>query len=217
MRRSLTLPVRQFATVSVVVGVAMAVAAAAAVGRPVSTTPSTTISVGTGQSLFTSVGCSACHTFKAARATGKIGPDLDTVALSFAQFTTQVTNGGCAVMTKAACAKYKFSMSSFKSRLTPAQIADIAVFVYTKWNQAPTGSPPTTTTTTKTKTTSTTTTTAPPPTTTQVTPPTTTTTAPPPVTTTASECPPGQTIQSSGNTDGDDDETGRPSDLDGCI
>jgi uncharacterized cupredoxin-like copper-binding protein len=30
-------------------------------------------------------------------------------------------------------------------------------------------------------------------------------------------CAPGQTIQSTGNTDGDDDEAGRPSDDDGCV
>jgi uncharacterized cupredoxin-like copper-binding protein len=30
-------------------------------------------------------------------------------------------------------------------------------------------------------------------------------------------CAPGKTIQSTGNTDGDDDETGRPSDDDGCV
>jgi uncharacterized cupredoxin-like copper-binding protein len=63
----------------------------------------------------------------------------------------------------------------------------------------------TTTTTTTTPTTTTTTTT----TTTKST--TTTTTTP------LSECPPGVTIQSSGNSDNDADEGGSPSDLDGCI
>jgi uncharacterized cupredoxin-like copper-binding protein len=61
----------------------------------------------------------------------------------------------------------------------------------------------TTTTTTPTTTTTTTTTT---------TKSTTTTT-----TTTPSECPPGVTIQTSGNADNDADEGGSPSDLDGCI
>jgi hypothetical protein len=122
---------------------------------------------------------------------------------------TQITKGGCAVLTKAACAKYKFKMTPFKPRLTTAQIADVAQFVYTDRGKAPTGPPPATTTTT--------TTTAPGQTTT--TPVTTTT---PGTTTTPAGggndgCPPGVTIQTSGNTDGDDDETGRPSDADGCI
>jgi mono/diheme cytochrome c family protein len=30
-----------------------------------------------GKALFTEAGCVACHTFKAANATGKTGPDLD--------------------------------------------------------------------------------------------------------------------------------------------
>ncbi len=43
----------------------------------------------------------------------------------------------------------------------------------------------------------------------------TTTTA---TTTTVNDgCAPGMTIQSTGNTDGDDDETGRPTDEDGCV
>jgi hypothetical protein len=34
---------------------------------------------------------------------------------------------------------------------------------------------------------------------------------------TASECPPGVTLQISGHTDGDTDETGQPTDFDGCL
>jgi uncharacterized cupredoxin-like copper-binding protein len=52
------------------------------------------------------------------------------------------------------------------------------------------------------------------------TPPTSTspTTTSPATTTAANDgCAPGQTIQSTGNTDGDDDEAGRPSDDDGCV
>jgi uncharacterized cupredoxin-like copper-binding protein len=63
--------------------------------------------------------------------------------------------------------------------------------------------PPTTTTTT--------TSTTPTTTTTTTTKSTTTTTTP------LSECPPGVTISTSGNTDNDNDENGAPSDLDGCI
>jgi cytochrome c551/c552 len=35
-----------------------------------------------GKALFTSSGCAACHTFKPAAATGKIGPDLDSLKAS---------------------------------------------------------------------------------------------------------------------------------------
>lgn len=45
----------------------------------------------------------------------------------------------------------------------------------------------------------------------------TTTTATTTPTTVNDGCAPGMTIQSTGNTDGDDDETGRPTDEDGCI
>jgi mono/diheme cytochrome c family protein len=203
MRESLRLRARHVAWVSLALSVAAAAVATVALGRPSAAAPS----VSTGETLFTSVGCSACHTFKAARATGKIGPNLDTVKLTTAQLITQITKGGCAVLPKAACSKYKFSMSPFKPRLTTAQILDVAAFVYSDRNTAPKGPPPATTPTT----------TAPPQTTTQTTTPTTPVTTP---TTTAANndgCPAGTTIQTSGNTDGDDDETGRPSDLDGCI
>jgi hypothetical protein len=106
-------------------------------------------------------------------------------------------------------------MSAFKGRLKPAQIADIAAFVYKDRN--PKKAPKTTTTTTTTSTTSTT-----PATTTSSAPATTTTSAPPPATTTtggvtSDGCPAGQTIVTSGNTDNDGDEGGAPSDMDGCI
>jgi len=45
-------------------------------------TPTTTTAAAAptaaGKAVFLSVGCAACHTFKAAGANGKIGPDLDT-------------------------------------------------------------------------------------------------------------------------------------------
>lgn len=76
--------------------------------------------------------------------------------------------------------------------------------------------PPTTTTTaaappTTTSASSTTTAAAPPP------PPTTTTTLGPGGTDVIDGCPTGKTIPTSGNSDGDDDETGGQSDGDGCI
>jgi mono/diheme cytochrome c family protein len=199
--------------------------AAAAAGHQSAGLPA---NLATGLKEFTSVGCSACHTFKAAGAKGTIGPDLDTAKLTEAQIVLQVTKGGNQVMSAAAAAKYKFKMSAFKGRLTTAQIADVAAFVYTERGKAPVpGSLTTTTTATTTKAATTTTTAAAPP------PPATTTTAaapPPPTTTTAATttttaggtdtidgCPSGKTIPTSGNTDGDDDDNGAQSDGDGCI
>jgi mono/diheme cytochrome c family protein len=187
---------------------ALAAGATVALGNPLAGGTS----IATGQTLFSSVGCSACHTFKFARATGKIGPNLDPVKLTQAQIVTQITKGGCAVMTPAACAKYTFKMSPFSPRLTKAQIADVAVFVYTDRNKAPTGPPPATTSTTTHTTTGTTTTPGTTPTTTH-----STTTTPGGGGGAPNECAPGVTIPTSGNSDGDDDEAGAPSDFDGCI
>jgi mono/diheme cytochrome c family protein len=208
--------------VGTVAVVAVALFTAGALGRGVASTPN----LAEGLSLFTTKGCSACHTFETARATGKIGPNLDSVKLTLAQITTQVTKGGCAVLTKTQCAKYKFSMSAFGKTLTKVEIADVAAYVYTDRGKAPSPAK-TTTTTTKTATTSTTTskTTTPVSTTPVSTPPVSTV----PVTTTPAgeepypnntdvSCPPGTTINTSGNSDNDDDETGQgPSDGDGCI
>lgn len=204
-------------------GLLVAGVAAGAAGVRVASTPSASVTA--GLKVFTSAGCSACHTFRAAAATGKIGPSLDAVKLTQAQIITQVTNGGCAVMAKTACAKYKFSMSSFKSRLSKTQISEVAAFVYGERNKAPL--PGANTTTKSTTTTAATTTSTPPPVTTTA-PPATTAAAPPPPTTTANNgggggtdtldnCPAGKTIPTSGNSDGDDDETGAQSDGDGCI
>ena len=197
----------QVAAALVVVSIAVAMAAAAAVGRTAASPSASQIAA--GEKLFTTVGCSACHTFKAARATGKIGPSLDPVKLTTAQLITQITKGGCAVLTKAACAKYQFKMSPFKPRLTTAQIADVAAFVFADRNHAPVGPAPTTTA-------ATTTTSSTGKTTTPVT--TTTTSAGGGGATAQPECPPGVTIQTSGQTDGDTDETGAsPTDFDGCL
>jgi cytochrome c1 len=46
----------------------------------IGTLPKTTAPKGVpaaGKSQFTASGCNACHTFKPAAATGKVGPDLD--------------------------------------------------------------------------------------------------------------------------------------------
>lgn len=69
-----------------------------------------------GQALFTSVGCSSCHTLKAAGATGHVGPDLDTLKPTQAQVAKQVTDGGG-------------SMPAFKDQLSSAQIQQVAEYV----------------------------------------------------------------------------------------
>jgi len=71
----------------------------------------------TGGKLFISEGCSGCHTLKAAHATGKVGPNLNTLKPAYAAIIKQVTNGGGV-------------MPSFKGKLSTAQIQDVAAYVY---------------------------------------------------------------------------------------
>jgi mono/diheme cytochrome c family protein len=69
-----------------------------------------------GKAVFTSAGCSGCHTLKAAGATGTVGPNLDQVKPSYDKVVHQVEVGGGA-------------MPPFKGTLTPKQIQDVAAFV----------------------------------------------------------------------------------------
>ncbi len=69
-----------------------------------------------GKALFASAGCVACHTLKAAGATGAVGPNLDTTKPDKALITDRVTNG-------------KGGMPPFKGTLSDAQIAAVADFV----------------------------------------------------------------------------------------
>jgi mono/diheme cytochrome c family protein len=71
-----------------------------------------------GKQVFETAGCATCHTLKAAGATGTVGPDLDQLKPADATVVHQVTVGGGV-------------MPSFKSQLTPAQIQDVAAFVFT--------------------------------------------------------------------------------------
>lgn len=73
-------------------------------------------SAAAGKKVFTSIGCSGCHTLAAAGATGTVGPNLDQLAPDFKHVAAQVTNGGA-------------TMPSFKGRLSSQQIADVAAFV----------------------------------------------------------------------------------------
>ena len=69
-----------------------------------------------GSAVFTSAGCSSCHTLKAAGATGTIGPDLDQVRPSAATVAGIVRSGGGA-------------MPSFSGKLSDAQISAVAAYV----------------------------------------------------------------------------------------
>ncbi len=82
-----------------------------------------------GKSLFIST-CGACHTLSAAKTAGTIGPNLDKVMLGQATIVKAIDLGGAAVMAKAALAKYPTRMTPYKGVLTPAQVQDVAAFVF---------------------------------------------------------------------------------------
>jgi mono/diheme cytochrome c family protein len=69
-----------------------------------------------GRQIFTSVGCSNCHTLAAAGARGQVGPDLDRVRPTFAKAVRQVTHGGGA-------------MPPFAGQLSSAEIRAVARYV----------------------------------------------------------------------------------------
>jgi mono/diheme cytochrome c family protein len=65
---------------------------------------------------FVSLGCASCHTLKAADAHGGRGPNLDDLKPSAADVERQMIDGGG-------------GMPSFKSRLSPAELRALAVYV----------------------------------------------------------------------------------------
>lgn len=69
-----------------------------------------------GKKLFTSVGCSNCHTLSDAGAAGQTGPNLDIAKPMAAQVAAQVAQGGGA-------------MPSFAGQLTNDQIQAVAKYV----------------------------------------------------------------------------------------
>lgn len=71
-----------------------------------------------GKKVFTTAGCSGCHTLKAAAATGNVGPNLDEKKPEESLIVERVTKG-------------KAPMPSFKGQLSDKQIADVVAFVYT--------------------------------------------------------------------------------------
>jgi len=69
-----------------------------------------------GKRIFTSAGCVACHTLKAAGATGIVGPNLDETKPSFDKAIERVTEG-------------KPPMPSFRGKLSASEIQAVARFV----------------------------------------------------------------------------------------
>jgi mono/diheme cytochrome c family protein len=92
------------------------------VPKPTETTPTTpALPKGdpvAGKTIFISVaGCGGCHTLKAAKSSGTVGPNLDDAKPALSLIIDRVTNG-------------KGAMPPFKATLKPQQIADVAAFVY---------------------------------------------------------------------------------------
>jgi mono/diheme cytochrome c family protein len=75
-----------------------------------------TVSAATGSQLFSSAGCSGCHTLAAAGAAGSAGPNLDQLRPSASAVASQVTYGGG-------------GMPSFGSSLGAANISTLATWV----------------------------------------------------------------------------------------
>ena len=87
-------------------------------GAATTTTASTQGDPAAGKTVFTSAGCSGCHTLKAAGASGTVGPNLDELKPAYDTIVHQVEVGGG-------------PMPAFKGQLTDTQIHDVAAFVYT--------------------------------------------------------------------------------------
>ena len=70
-----------------------------------------------GKAVFASAGCNACHTLKAAGATGTVGPNLDQLKPPYDKIVHQVEVGGG-------------PMPAFKGTLSAKQIQDVSAFVF---------------------------------------------------------------------------------------
>ena len=69
-----------------------------------------------GKKVFTSAGCSGCHTLKDAGSNGNVGPNLDQAKPPLSLVVKRVTEG-------------QGAMPSFKGQLSDKQIADVAAYV----------------------------------------------------------------------------------------
>jgi mono/diheme cytochrome c family protein len=69
-----------------------------------------------GKEVFTTAGCSGCHTLADAGSSGNVGPNLDDAKPAYALVVTRVTNG-------------QGAMPPFKGQLSAQQIKDVATYV----------------------------------------------------------------------------------------
>ena len=76
-----------------------------------------------GKQLFTTY-CSGCHTLKAARASGRVGPNLDEMKPSYARVVKQVTNPRLPPGLDLSM------LTFFPGTFTESDIRDIAAFVF---------------------------------------------------------------------------------------
>ena len=72
-----------------------------------------------GGRVFADNGCGGCHTLNAAHASGQVGPNLDALRPTYEQVHAKVEQGGGV-------------MPSFRGKLSPEQIRDVAAFVATR-------------------------------------------------------------------------------------
>ncbi len=79
-----------------------------------------------GQRVFSQSGCGSCHTLAAAGARGTIGTNLDKAKPTFERVVSRVTNGAGI-------------MPSFKNKLAPKDIDDVAAFVVKATGGVPPG------------------------------------------------------------------------------
>ena len=83
-----------------------------------------------GKALFSRPGlfCASCHTLKAAKSTGRDGPNLDKAKPTYARIVERVTNG------RRATRRWPTGMPGYAGAhafVTKAEIRDLAAFVYT--------------------------------------------------------------------------------------
>lgn len=124
-------PVIAAGTVAAAIGAAAAALVLAASALPAAGAGAATPAgnVAAGAKVFASAGCAACHTLASARATGRVGPNLDRLKPTAARVVRQVRLGGGA-------------MPPFAGRLTAKQIAEVAAFVEAASRGKATGTKP---------------------------------------------------------------------------